>query len=163
MQTAMLYGAPAATQLIFKIAVDRSPNEEETLVPENKSPTKIKGPFHRVNVQYAVSRNSIEFENAADGTHQGVVSFDALLYSQDGVLVNSATSLIKANLSTDAFNKLLDIGVQFKQPISVPDKGTYYLRVGIHDLISNHVGAVEIPVASIGNLSPAAMASSQPK
>jgi VWFA-related protein len=155
MQTAMMYGAPAPTQIIFKIAVDRNANEEEILAPGNTSPTKAKGPFQLFNVHYAVSRNSIEFLIGSDGTHQGAIGFDVLVYNQDGVVVNSATSLIKANLSTEAFDKLLKLGVQFQQPISVPVKGTYYLRVGIHDIASNRVGAVEIPVISIKNLPPA--------
>ena len=154
MRTAMLYGAPAATQIMFKVAVARDPEEQGALAPENISPTKAKGPFHLFTVQYAVSRNSIAFENGADGTHQGAIGFIVLIYNQEGVLVNSATSVIKANLSTEAFDKLLTIGVQYKQPISVPIKGTYYLRVGIHDLASNRVGAVEIPVTTIGHLSP---------
>jgi VWFA-related protein len=163
MQTAMIYGAPSATQIIFKIAVDRSPEEQETLAPGNTSPTKAKGPFQLFNVQYAVSRNSIEFLKGSDGTHQGAIGFDVLVYNQDGVIVNSATSLIKANLSTEAFDKLLTLGVQFKQPISIPVKGKYYLRVGIHDIASNRVGAVEIPVATIKDLSPTIAPSSPAK
>jgi len=31
----------------------------------------------------------------------------------------------------------------------VPVQGNYYLRIGIHDLGSDRVGAVEIPVASL--------------
>jgi VWFA-related protein len=160
MQSAMAYGAPNATQIIFKVAVDHNAAEEESLAPENKSPTKLKGPFRVYNVHYAVSRDSLTFDLGPDGTHQGSVGFDILLYNQDGAIVNTATSTIRAGLSTEAFNKLQTIGVQFSQPISVPVKGTYYLRVGIHDLPSDRVGAVEVPVASIGNQSPLAATSS---
>ncbi len=45
-------------------------------------------------------------------------------------------------------------GIQYHQEISVPVKGSYYLRIGVHDLIGDRVGAVEIPVASVQNLAP---------
>jgi hypothetical protein len=44
------------------------------------------------------------------------------------------------------------IGVPFHQEISVPAKGDYYLRIGVHDLRGNRVGAVEVPVEAVRNL-----------
>ena len=43
------------------------------------------------------------------------------------------------------------------QQISVPAKGEYYLRIGIRDTASDHVGAVELPVAAVAKLPPVAM------
>ena len=43
-------------------------------------------------------------------------------------------------------------GVQFKQEISVPVKGQTFLRVGVHDVTSDHVGAIEIPVSTLAKL-----------
>ena len=42
----------------------------------------------------------------------------------------------------------------FHQEISVPVKGQYYLRTAIHDMVSDNVGAVEIPVAAVARLDP---------
>jgi hypothetical protein len=41
-------------------------------------------------------------------------------------------------------------------------KGEYYLRIGIHDLISDKIGALAVPVASIATV-PAPLASSPSK
>jgi len=38
------------------------------------------------------------------------------------------------------------------QQISVPVKGEYYLRLGMRDIASDHVGAVELPVATVAKL-----------
>jgi len=51
---------------------------------------------------------------------------------------------------------------QYKQEISVPVKGDYYLRVGVHDLLTNHVGAVELPVSAVSSLPPLTAASGAP-
>jgi VWFA-related protein len=164
MKTAMLFGAPSATQIIFKIAIDHGTSEEQSVAAENKSAAKIKGPFHLYNVHYALNRDSIQFEDGPNGAHSGSFTFDAFLYNQAGDLVNAATSTINADLTADAFNKLKTVGVQFALPISVPVKGDYYLRIGIHDLRSNRVGAVEVPITTIGNHTPlAATASSLTK
>jgi hypothetical protein len=43
-------------------------------------------------------------------------------------------------------------GIHLKQEISVPAKGEYFFRIGIHDLNSDHVGAVELPVSAVSKL-----------
>ena len=45
-------------------------------------------------------------------------------------------------------------GIAFHQEISVPVKGQYFLRTAIHDMVSDRVGAVEIPVAAVARLEP---------
>jgi len=38
--------------------------------------------------------------------------------------------------------------------VSVPVKGHYYLRTAIHDMVSDRVGAVEIPIGAVARLEP---------
>jgi hypothetical protein len=42
--------------------------------------------------------------------------------------------------------------VRFRQEISVPLKGEYYLRSAVHDQGSDGVGGVEVPVAAVAGL-----------
>jgi hypothetical protein len=42
----------------------------------------------------------------------------------------------------------------FHQEISVPVKGQYFLRTAIHDMNSDRVGTVEIPVSAVSHLDP---------
>jgi hypothetical protein len=48
-----------------------------------------------------------------------------------------------------AIEQFLREGIRYQQQIAGPAKGEYYQRVGIHDLIADKVGALEMPVASI--------------
>jgi hypothetical protein len=41
---------------------------------------------------------------------------------------------------------MLKSGMQFHQEISVPVKGDYYIRAGIHDRVNDAMGAVEMDV-----------------
>jgi hypothetical protein len=48
--------------------------------------------------------------------------------------------------------------MRFKQEISVPVKGEYFLRIGVHDPATDKVGAVELPVAEVSKLPALAIA-----
>ncbi|MGB3629953.1 MAG: hypothetical protein WBA18_10675, partial [Terracidiphilus sp.] len=51
----------------------------------------------------------------------------------------------------------------YRQQISVPVKGEYYLRIGMLDRTSGNMGAIEVPVATVAKLPPAgAAAASKP-
>src|SRR5580698_5667183 len=46
------------------------------------------------------------------------------------------------------------VRMAFHQEISVPVKGQYFIRTAIHDMVSDRVGAVEIPVSAVARLTP---------
>jgi hypothetical protein len=52
-------------------------------------------------------------------------------------------------------------GPAASQSIDVPVKGTYFIRIGMHDPASNRIGAVEIPVASLQSKQAMILASTQ--
>ena len=80
------------------------------------------------------------------------------VYNQDGALINSTAKAIHTDLPIDGYKQLFQHGLQFHQEVSVPLSGAYYLRIGLHDLNSNRIGALEVPIASVRNLPPAAPA-----
>jgi hypothetical protein len=57
-------------------------------------------------------------------------------------------------LTSDQYAKLLSGGMAFHQEISVPVRGQYFLRTAIHDLNSDRVGTVEVPVTQVAHLEP---------
>jgi hypothetical protein len=44
---------------------------------------------------------------------------------------------------------MLDNGLPVMQEIAVPAKGNYFLRIGVHDLGDDRVGALEIAVDEV--------------
>ena len=44
---------------------------------------------------------------------------------------------------------MLASGAKLRQEIDVPATGEYILRVGVHDLTTDRVGAIEIPTSAI--------------
>ena len=159
---AMSRGAPAPEDILFKVRVlPASTDTESSLAPGNTpDPAKpITGPFRRYMIDFASLTAGVELkppaQGATDPRYTGAVEFEAFLYDMDGKLLNAAGSTIKLNL-TPADNQIFARqAMAFHLEISAPAKGDTYLRLGVHDLTSNHIGVVEVPVSTVGQLPPA--------
>jgi hypothetical protein len=44
---------------------------------------------------------------------------------------------------------MLTGGANAHQEIAIPATGNYFLRIAVHDLITDHIGALEIPTSSL--------------
>ncbi len=155
MRAAMLRGAPDPTQIIFAANVRLSTDDEEPAVaPGNEAANKINGPYRRYTVEFRVSPRTIDCAATPDGKHHCTLDFASFLYDVDGALLNSQTNSIRVNLSSAQFASALNTFFSYRQQISVPVKGEYYLRVGLRDATANRVGALELPVAAVARLKP---------
>jgi VWFA-related protein len=157
MNAAMMRGGPDPTQIIIKVRVlpttstpEDKPASGNTLNPARKT----KGPFRRYSIDYAADPRAVLFISSPDGTYRGEIEFVTYLYDQDGNLINVAENKTNANLAPAAYQEFLRHGIPWHQEVSVPVKGDYYLRIGIHDLTGDRVGAVEVPIATIKDLPP---------
>lgn len=157
---------PDPTQIIFKVLVrPTTSTTEDTIAPGNavNPAAKVKPPYRRYTVDLAADPRNIAFTHAPEGSYQDGIQFLTYLYDQDGTIINASGTTVQANIPQAAYATSLRSGLQFHQQISVPVKGAYYLRIGIHDINGDHVGAIEIPVAAVSKMPPAdAPAASSP-
>jgi len=152
-RNSMMRGAPAPTQLLFKVFVGPlGPPTEATVAEGNAATADAKGPFRRYTVNYAAAPQDMGFKNVGPGKYDIGLQFLVFVYDANGVLVNSIGNTIRATVSVENVKAMMESGLQFHQAVSVPAKGEYYLRIGIHDLLVDHVGAVEVPVSAVKNL-----------
>ncbi len=162
-RSALLRGAPEATQILFKVlAVPSGPPTETTLTEGNVAPPATKGPFRTYTVNYAVSPQDIRFELATPGHYSAAVEFLVFVYDSNGNLLNTQQNGIRATLETSAIQSITRTGLQFHQVISVPAKGENFLRIAVHDLQSDHIGSVEVPIAAVRNLPLVELPSTRP-
>ena len=167
MQSAMVHGGPEPTQILFEAIVRPSiPSEEPAVYPRNQPSAAAKGPFRRYNVHLKAHLDDIHCSPTPQGPLYCAVEFVTCVYDADGQLINTQVNDIKEMVKPDFFASVHGAGnhpeFQYKQEISVPVKGDYYLRVGVHDLLTNHVGAVELPVSAVSSLPPLTAASGAP-
>jgi hypothetical protein len=149
-QSAMMRGALQPTQILFHVSAVPAAATENTLPPGNNADAKaMKPPYRRLTLAYAVDAGGLEFVQSPDGTYHGQFEYAVNVYDNDGRLLNSSTMAAKPNLPPAVYQSILASGVKLHQDIDVPAKGEYILRIGLHDITTDHVGAVEVPTSSI--------------
>lgn len=158
---AMVHGLPGATQILYKVrVVPATTAPESTLAKDNLTNVKgfanVKGPYRRYLVDYAAAPGDVTFTLGADHLYHCSLEFVTLVYQPDGQLAVAQTNQVQASLPLDRYRALATGGLPFHQEISVPVKGTYFIRTGIHDVTGNKIGAAEVPVSSVQNLPPPA-------
>ncbi len=104
-------------------------------------------------MEFAIARCEILFSQTPDGNRHEIIEFITCVYGADGDLVGSVSNIINTNI-IPAYDQFQHTGIPLRQTVSVPAKGEYYLRVAMHDVQQDRVGAIEIPVSSISNLPP---------
>jgi VWFA-related protein len=150
MQTAMLHGVPEALQVQFKARVIPAEKPELQLTSGGApDPKLMKPPYRNYQIQYFLDIRTVRFIEDASKMHHATLELASLIYDADGNPVNSTVSRVNLDLPDDKFAQILQHGVLTRQTIDAPDKGDYFLRVGVHDLNSDNVGALEIPLAKL--------------
>jgi len=159
MATAMMHGGPDPAEILFKVRIrPASTPPGEALAPDNFSnPDKkvnVEGPFKEFGVDLVPDPKAVNCSLDANGNHHCALEIYTYIYDRDGKLLVTTGHRIFRLLTPADYNTLLTGGMAFHQEISVPVKGEHYLRTAIHDLVSDRVGAVEIPVAQVARLEP---------
>jgi VWFA-related protein len=151
MHVAMQYGAPPPSQILFKALVVADARSSDKLAEGNIVASKSKPPYRLVTIAYAANPGDITMPAREDGTRHVDLEFVALVYDRDGKLFIQQSNRINVFARPEAVRDFLREGVRYQQQIAVPAKGEYYVRSGIHDLIGDKIGAIEIPASSIAS------------
>jgi hypothetical protein len=151
LRAAMQFGAPEPTQIVMKVrAVPLDSKPEDPVAEGNVPDPTASGPWQRYSLNYAADARHIQFAPNADGTFKVSLEFAVLVYDDQGKLYNSNRKVAVADSITAAKKAtMLKSGMQFHQEISVPVKGNYYIRAGIHDRGNDAMGAVEMEVNDV--------------
>jgi VWFA-related protein len=151
-QAAMMRGSLQPTEIMFHVTAVPAAATDATLAAGNKADAKeMKPPYRHLTLLYNIDIAGIQFDQTADGSYQGKFEFAVNVFDPgNGKLINSNVMAAQPTLSAEAYQSMLSNGAKVKQEIDVPATGEHILRVGVHDLTNDHVGAVEIPVSAIG-------------
>jgi VWFA-related protein len=148
MQIAMQRGAPPPTQILFKalFAADPKPSNKPA---QGNVAAQSKPPYRVVTIAYAANPGDITMPTDSNGLRHVDLDFVALVYDRDGRLFTQQVNRVDVFAKPEAVQDFHREGVRFQQQIAVPTKGEYYLRSGIHDLLGDRIGAIEVPTSSI--------------
>ena len=151
LQTAMLRGSLQPTEILFRVGVTPAAGTDAILPSgSNADPKAMKPPYRHLTLNYNIDINGIQFDSSPDGSYHGQFEYAVIVYdNSDGKTVNSSVMAAKPSLPPGVYQSMLDSGANLRQEIAVPAKGDYILRIGVHDLTTDHLGAIEIPVSTI--------------
>jgi hypothetical protein len=153
MRVAMMRGSPTPTEIIMKVAVlpvGPSTQTEDDPAPGNILSEKVHGPFRRYSVSYAIEPADITFGRSPDGKIHAAFELVIFVFNPAGVLVNRLSTELHIASPLDELKKSVANGIQYRQEISAPAKGEYFLRIVVHD----RLGAVEVATSEVKTLQP---------
>ena len=159
MATAMLHGGPEPSEILFKVRIRPSdaPPAETPLKTNQTNPdpkVKLEGPYKSYGVDLVPDPRAVSCRQEANGNRHCAIEVWTFVYNTDGQKLITASNRLYRFLTPTDYNQLLVGGMAFHEEVSVPVKGHYYLRCAIHDMVSDRVGAVEIPVTAVAKLEP---------
>jgi VWFA-related protein len=157
MQNTMSFSSPVPTQITLKVLVVPAAGQPEKTVASSNfaiPDAHLAGPYRRYDITIAVDPSAVVFTPGSDGNRRARLMFRTYLYGHDGKLLNTSSRVGDEDLTPALYERTLHTGVFFHQQISVPLKGEFYLRIGVHDVTTDRDGAVELPVASVKDLPP---------
>ena len=147
---AMQMGAIPPTEIVFAAHVDRTGKilklERNAPLPTNNylRPDYKDKPFRNYLVSVRADTQRIRFTTTAEGVRHAEVDFVIVVYTQTGQTVNSLRTTEQLDVKEAEYRKLQKTGVGIVQEIAVPVKGSYFVRIGVHDLGSDRMGALQI-------------------
>ena len=153
MQTALMRGSLDATQVLFKIKVSEAAGTESKL-PANNQPNakQMKPPYRHYNLDFVVDIHGIDFAPSQDGNYRGSFEYGVRVYNSAGdEIVNSAATTVNPILPPAVYRSMLAGGANAHLEVDVPATGDYFLRIAVHDLGSDRVGAFEVPTTSVAD------------
>lgn len=154
-EAAMGLGAVPPTEIVFAAKLEAEANTEkvdkDAAMPQDNflKPEWQHKPFRNYTIQYDADVHRVRFTATQDGARHGSLEFVAVVFANDGAQVNSIMKTVSLDLTASEYRELLVSGLHINQQIAIPVKGSFFLRLGIHDKNGDQVGALEIPVDQI--------------
>jgi len=152
---AMRLGAPSTHDLVFKVHLaplgSPSPITPAQITQLSKSPAfesqknwdAVK--IQRYDIEFALLGRQLSFASVANGAHKGSFDFVFAAYSTDGSALIAQQYRADQSFSQQEFEEIRKGIYQAHEVIDIPASATW-LRLGVHDALSNRIGSLEIPL-----------------
>ena len=151
----MLLGAVAPTEIVFTANVTpdnvvEKVDKKSPLPPNNfLRPDYKDKPFRIYTVLFRADLSRVTLAQTPDGVRHGTIEFVAVVYDQSGATVNSLLASASVDFGEAVYREVLQKGMSIKSQVAVPVKGNYFLRLGVHNVNGDQIGALEIPIDQV--------------
>jgi len=131
----LLHGAPAATDILFKVRV----------APADKPDPSTPPGAVRYSINWSIDTRGLALADSSTGEKHGTLALAAVAYNSDSKVINTVTTPASLILQPTEYRLYLKSGLQFHQELDLPT-GAVYLRVAIINTDNQRAGATEIPL-----------------
>jgi VWFA-related protein len=155
MQLAMEFSSLTPTDIHFTVGITPS---EQVVRPAKDAPLPNdvyltapfkSSPYRAIRIHYRIARSDLQFQQTSKGTYTDDLQFVAVLYRDDGLLANSITFATHLEISPGTYARIESAPIAYDQTIAMPTTGVFFLRAGVHEIPTGHIGALEIPAEAI--------------
>jgi VWFA-related protein len=149
-QAAIQRGAPPSNGILFKVRVISATDPAaKGMTPASgaagTNAKKLKGPVTRYMIDYIVDPSRFTFQKTPDGVAHTRLQFAVLAYDGDGRVLNDVNNGVNVDLTPNLYEEVMSRGFPEHEEIDLPS-GRVFLRVVVHDLSSDSIGATEVPL-----------------
>lgn len=132
---------PDFDQILFKLQVVPKSPQPPANARRAGNNTKLKAPFTRYDVNFAVALPDIAMGLDADGTRHGRVEIMIIAFGPGGNILNIVRKRSNLTMDSRVYEATRQVGMQVHEEIDAPP-GEIYLRAGIYDMNSGNCGTV---------------------
>ncbi|HZZ39153.1 MAG TPA: VWA domain-containing protein [Acidobacteriaceae bacterium] len=152
MTTALEYGAPPLSQVIFEVRPLPAGDPElhglqPAAGPAGKPPEPLRTPVRRFVIDYSIDPHQIVWNHLPDGMERSELEVAQELYSAEGKRVNSTDAGLEVTLTPAQMAQDMRGGLRVRQEIDVPGEDVS-VRMAVRDVTSGRIGTVEIPLSA---------------
>jgi len=141
------------TQIVFAAKV--TPSEQVTKDTANAPAAKgnylneklrRKG-YRNYAIRFSIDASDLQLMPTPDLTsYHGRIQLVAVLYDSQGQKMNSDMGELPVDIDKTTYYQIERTGLATGMAIAIPAKGDYFLRLGVRDMKTGRIGAVEIPM-----------------
>jgi len=147
---AAMFGAPAATQILFQARVMTAddPQIKGVKLPDGPAGAmagSLKGPVTRYAVVMQIDPKGVRFVDTQDGTHMAALEVALIAYDDDGKRVNYFDRSVTLNLKDAQYARVMAGTIPAIVPLDLA-AGKVALRMVILDRAAGRAGSLEVPV-----------------
>jgi len=144
MASALQPDSPPLSELLFKVRVQPA-DAQSTTTPATMPVHMAKGTLMHYVIDYGVPVHSVNFTTTADGVHHAHLEFAVIAFDANGKKLNFVDQNANFDLDAAHYDQFLKYALPLHQEIDLP-AGKASVRIVVHDLINQHVGAIEVPL-----------------
>jgi hypothetical protein len=138
-------GLPQLREIGFKVVVQPMSEKQDAA---SGGESAAKGAGTRYSIDFSINLKDLKMAQDAKGIYRGTLVLSAIAYDRYGQVASRDDRVITSEADEDTYAEFESDGVKMHQEIDVP-KGQYWLRTGIYDRGSHHIGTLEIPIAAV--------------